>query len=78
MHKKLRDSVTNFVDIQLFLVVKGTVDKSFWALNNCLQDEKIVLKKALLDRNLALKYHYLTRIGLSNIITRWKLSGNDI
>ena len=36
---------------------------------NFLPDEKMPLKKALPDRNLALRYHYRTGILLSNIVT---------
>ena len=48
---------------------------------NCLPDKKMAIKKALPDRNLALKYHYwtgmdlkyhyLTRYWLPNIINEW-------
>ena len=39
---------------------------------NCLRNEKIALKKASMDRNWVLKYHYRKGIGLSNIIAGWR------
>ena len=49
--------------------IEKCVFVKFLGSQNCLTDEKMALKKALPDGNLALKYHYQTRIGLSNIIT---------
>ena len=47
----------------------------FFGSQNCLPDEKMALKKALPDGNLAFKYHYRTGIWLSKIITGQFLSG---